>query len=200
MPSWFIKSKWDKEFQLFKRSLFKNDSVGLVDYQDISIKVKISSLGRAMMECLSLCPDDFSLAEAYDLMEGLSTLRPEQVQELLEECTSIKVKRLFLYFAERAGHSWFKYIDQTKINLGSGNRRYRIYNIGSSSPVRLMDYIETLEKALGKKTAKEFRPMQPGDVLNTYCDVTDLEKEFGYRPSTIEVYISVIDSARYSTW
>jgi UDP-glucuronate 4-epimerase len=77
---------------------------------------------------------------------------------------------------------------------------YRIYNIGSSSPVRLMDYIETLEKALGKKAAKEFLPMQPGDVLNTYCDVSDLEKEFGYRPSTIEVYISVIDSARYSTW
>ena len=51
---------------------------------------------------------------------------------------------------------------------------YRIYNIGSSSPVRLMDYIETLE----------FLPMQPGDVLNTYCDVSDLEKEFGYRPST----------------
>jgi hypothetical protein len=122
LPSWFIKSKWDKEFQLFKRSLFKNDSVGLVDYQDTNIKVKISSLGRAMMECLSLCPDDFSLAEAYDLMEGLSTLRPKQVQELLEECTSIKVKRLFLYFAERAGHSWFKHIDQTKINLGSGNR------------------------------------------------------------------------------
>jgi UDP-glucuronate 4-epimerase len=61
---------------------------------------------------------------------------------------------------------------------------YRIYNIGSSSPVRLMDYIETLEKALGKKAAKEFLPMQPGDVVNTYCDVSDLEKEFGYRPST----------------
>jgi len=61
---------------------------------------------------------------------------------------------------------------------------YRIYNIGSSSPVRLMDYIETLEKALGKKAAKEFLPMQPGDVLNTYCDVSNLEKEFGYRPST----------------
>ena len=115
-----------------------------------------------MMECLSLCPDDFSLAEAYDLMEGLSTLRPEQVQELLEECTSIKVKRLFLYFAERAGHSWFKYIEQTKINLGSGNRRYRIYNIGSSSPVRLMDYIETLEKALGKKLLKSFCPCNRG--------------------------------------
>ena len=56
------------------------------------------------------------------MLEGLSTLRPKQVQELLEECKSIKAKRLFLYFAERAGHSWFKYIDQTKIDLGSGNR------------------------------------------------------------------------------
>lgn len=61
---------------------------------------------------------------------------------------------------------------------------YRIYNIGSSSPVRLMDYIETLEKALEKEAVKEFLPMQPGDVLNTYCDVSDLENEFGYRPNT----------------
>ena len=61
---------------------------------------------------------------------------------------------------------------------------YRIYNIGSSSPVRLLDYIETLEDALGKQAIKEFLPMQPGDVLNTYCDVSDLEKEFGYRPTT----------------
>lgn len=61
---------------------------------------------------------------------------------------------------------------------------YRIYNIGSSSPVRLMDYIETLEKALEKAAVKEFLPMQPGDVLNTYCDVSDLEREFGYKPST----------------
>lgn len=61
---------------------------------------------------------------------------------------------------------------------------YRIYNIGSSAPVRLMDYIETLENALGKKAVKEFLPMQPGDVLNTYCDVSDLENEFGYKPAT----------------
>ena len=61
---------------------------------------------------------------------------------------------------------------------------YRIYNIGSSAPVRLMDYIETLEDALGKKAVKEFLPMQPGDVLNTFCDVSDLENEFGYKPAT----------------
>lgn len=61
---------------------------------------------------------------------------------------------------------------------------YKVYNIGSSSPVRLMDYIETLEASLGKVAEKEFLPMQPGDVLNTYCDISDLEKDFGYRPTT----------------
>lgn len=61
---------------------------------------------------------------------------------------------------------------------------YKVYNIGSSSPVRLMDYIETLEASLGKVASKEFLPMQPGDVLNTYCDISDLEKDFGYRPTT----------------
>ena len=61
---------------------------------------------------------------------------------------------------------------------------YRIYNIGSSSPVKLIDYINTLEEALGKKAVIEMLPMQPGDVKNTYCDVSGLEKDFDYRPKT----------------
>lgn len=61
---------------------------------------------------------------------------------------------------------------------------YRIYNIGNSAPVNLMEYIETMESLLGKKADKEFLPMQAGDVLNTYSDVSDLENEFGYRPET----------------
>jgi len=122
LPIWFTNNKWDVDYKLLKTSLFKDNNVGLVDYQDAGIDIKVSSSGRAMMECLSLCPNDFSLTEAYELMEGLSTLRPKQIQELLEECKSIKTKRLFLYFAERAGHSWFKYIDQIKIDIGSGNR------------------------------------------------------------------------------
>jgi hypothetical protein len=122
LPSWFMSNKWDVDYKVFKTSLFKDDTIGLVNYQDAGIDIKISGSARAMMECLSLCPKEFALTEAYELMEGLSTLRPKQVQELLEECKSIKTKRLFLYFAERAGHSWFKYIDQTKIDLGSGNR------------------------------------------------------------------------------
>lgn len=122
LPSWFINNKWDIDYKLFKVSLFKNDTIGLIVYQEAGIEMKISTSGRAIMECLSLCPNELSLMEAYDLMEGLSTLLPKQVQVLLEECTSIKTKRLFLHFAERAKHSWFKYIDKTKIDLGSGNR------------------------------------------------------------------------------
>ncbi len=122
LPSWFINNKWDIDYRVFKVSLFKDDTIGLVNYQDTGIDMKISSSGRAMLECLSLCPTIFSLTEAYELMEGLSTLRPKQVQELLENCKSIKVKRLFLYFADRARHSWFKYINLTRIDLGSGNR------------------------------------------------------------------------------
>ena len=60
----------------------------------------------------------------------------------------------------------------------------RIYNIGCSHPVPLMEFIETLEKAIGKKAKKVFLPMQPGDVYQTYADTSKLERDFGYKPST----------------
>jgi hypothetical protein len=122
LPSWFMNNKWDVNYVLFRESIFRDDTVGLVKYLDAGIEMNISNSCRAIMECLSLCPNEFSLKEAYELMEGLSTLRPKHVQELLEECRSVKTKRLFLYFAERAGHSWFKYIDIAAIDIGSGNR------------------------------------------------------------------------------
>lgn len=62
--------------------------------------------------------------------------------------------------------------------------RYKVYNIGNNKPVKLMDFIETLENALGKKALKEYYPMQPGDVYQTYADVDDLTADFDYRPST----------------
>lgn len=59
---------------------------------------------------------------------------------------------------------------------------WRVYNIGNSQPVRLMDYIEAFEEALGKTAQKELLPLQPGDMPDTYADVSDLEGHFGYRP------------------
>lgn len=60
---------------------------------------------------------------------------------------------------------------------------YSIYNIGCSSPVKLMDFILELESAIGKEAKKEYLPMQDGDVYTTYADTTKLEKELGYKPS-----------------
>lgn len=59
---------------------------------------------------------------------------------------------------------------------------YKIYNIGCSEPVKLMDFIKEMEKALGKKAIKEYLPMQQGDVFQTYADTTKLENETGYKP------------------
>jgi UDP-glucuronate 4-epimerase len=61
---------------------------------------------------------------------------------------------------------------------------YKIYNIGNNSPVKLLDFIEAIEKALGTKAKKNFMEMQPGDVPATYADVEDLVKTLGYRPNT----------------
>ncbi len=59
-----------------------------------------------------------------------------------------------------------------------------IYNIGHSEPVKLTDFIHSIEKSLGKTAIKEFLPMQSGDVIKTFADVADLEKRFDYHPST----------------
>lgn len=74
-------------------------------------------------------------------------------------------------------------IDSTMdIEKCDNNVPYRIYNIGSSHPVKLMAFIDEIEQAMGKKAHKTYLPMQPGDVYMTYADTTRLEKEIGYKP------------------
>lgn len=73
---------------------------------------------------------------------------------------------------------------------------YKIYNIGNNQPEKLMDYIAVLEKCLGREAKKEFHPMQPGDVYETYADVSELMKDYGFKPSTtIEEGLS-----RFAEW
>jgi UDP-glucuronate 4-epimerase len=67
---------------------------------------------------------------------------------------------------------------------GTSKAPWRVYNIGNNNPVELIDFIEALEKALGKTAKKEFLPLQPGDVPYTFADVKDLVKQFNYKPST----------------
>ena len=67
---------------------------------------------------------------------------------------------------------------------GTSYARYRIYNIGNNNPVGLMEFIEVIEKALGREAKKEFLDLQLGDVPATYADVDDLMKDVGFKPST----------------
>lgn len=68
---------------------------------------------------------------------------------------------------------------------GTSLAPYRIYNIGNNNPVSLLNFIETLEKCLGKEAKKNLLPLQPGDVPDTYADVSDLVSNFGYKPNTL---------------
>ncbi len=66
----------------------------------------------------------------------------------------------------------------------TSNAPYRLYNIGNNQPVELMHYIEVLEQCLGKKAEMNLLPLQPGDVPDTYADVSDLVRDVGYKPDT----------------
>lgn len=67
---------------------------------------------------------------------------------------------------------------------GSSSAPWRIYNIGNNEPIELMDYINILERLLGKTAKKQFLPLQPGDMLDTYADVQDLISQFQFQPKT----------------
>ena len=75
-----------------------------------------------MLECLYLAPDELDLLECFQVMEGLTNLRPKLVQQLLQACKSVKTKRLFLYLAERANHQWLSFVETSKLDLGKGDR------------------------------------------------------------------------------
>jgi len=86
--------------------------------------------------------------------------------------------------------------DGAKPDPGTSNAPYRLYNIGNNSPVGLMHFIETLEKTLGKTAKKNFLPLQPGDVPETYADIDDLRQAVGFSPKT-----SIEDGiARFVEW
>jgi len=69
-------------------------------------------------------------------------------------------------------------------NPSSSSAPWRVYNIGNSSPVRVPDVVQILERKLGRKAQCELLPMQPGDVRETCADVSDLEQAIGFRPAT----------------
>lgn len=123
IPKWVGSLPDQERIQIFKTELFAGaDEIGLSKHDCGEFDIKISSLERAIMEFLHLVPKTHSTYHARKLMETLTTLRPSLVQELLEGCRSIKVKRLFMALADELEHRWFVQLDKDKIDLGSGKR------------------------------------------------------------------------------
>jgi hypothetical protein len=118
--SWFQKNE---QITLNRTKIFNYENeTYFTDHNTGNFKIKISTPELAMMEVLYLLPKEQSFDEAIKLVEGLTTLRPELVQQLLEDCQSVKIKRLFLFMAEKNHHQWFNKLELNKISLGNGKR------------------------------------------------------------------------------
>lgn len=120
-PSWI--ERIDNKFKLMfkKSSLFKQEEF-LLSYQDRGFDVKVSSRELAILEWIDTLDLSNSLEIAQNYLESLLTLRSNVVQNALEKCNSIKVKRVFLYLAEKVNLPCYEKLDIEKINLGQGKR------------------------------------------------------------------------------
>ncbi|WP_459676659.1 type IV toxin-antitoxin system AbiEi family antitoxin domain-containing protein [Acidisoma sp. 7E03] len=88
----------------------------------LTLPIRYSSKERAVLELLDELPEHESFHQADALMEGMSDLSPRRLQTLLEACANVKVKRLFLFFADRHRHAWRSRLDISRVDLGSGKR------------------------------------------------------------------------------
>jgi len=123
VPSWFKNCAWGVSVRFHAPSLFSRDLKDSISQKNWGPFVTLYSCPeRAIMELLELCPQVETLEHAKLMMEGLATLRPQVAQELLEACTSIKVKRLFLALTDLCNHAWRSELDEKKLDLGSGPR------------------------------------------------------------------------------
>lgn len=124
LPKWMRDRDWGADVHLLPSCLRGDNAAnpGLVEHSFGAFALRVSTPERAILELLDGIPDQLSFEEARLVMEGLTTLRPALLQTLLEACTSIKVKRTFLYLAREAGHAWYARLDKARIDLGKGKR------------------------------------------------------------------------------
>ena len=120
LPTWFL--RFYANVFVLARTNFLPDGDGVEQRVFGESPVPMSVPERAILELLYAVPEKQMLNEAYQILEMMTVVRPKLMQSLLQKCSSVKVKRLFFLLAERAGHSWFGDLDQSKIDFGSGCR------------------------------------------------------------------------------
>ncbi|MEI9850774.1 MAG: type IV toxin-antitoxin system AbiEi family antitoxin domain-containing protein [Sphingomonas sp.] len=131
-PTWLpglpldVTFRWHNSQRLFpedERTLNMEPSPAMVSVGGhVTPSIRYSSKERAILELLDELPAMRASHQVDVLMEGLSDLSPRRMQTLLEHCASVKVKRLFLFFADRHRHAWRSRLDTSRVDLGSGKR------------------------------------------------------------------------------
>jgi len=123
LPTWFKIHDWEVDIQYTMTNLFPSDKkVGMTHIKQGGFSVMASAPERAILEMLYHVPSQISFNKASLITENLISLRVEMAEKLLASCTSIKVKRLFLFFADNHQHEWFNQMNHAKIDIGSGKR------------------------------------------------------------------------------
>lgn len=119
LPRWFREGPWSVELEII-RTNFLSPGLGLNDFVVSGITVRVSSLERAALEILYLAPRLTSFGEINLIFENLTTLRSDVVNELLENCQSDRVLRLFLYLAETHQLPWYHDLNLGQLSFGTG--------------------------------------------------------------------------------
>lgn len=132
IPTWLKRLPTEHVFKTRTRGLFGGDSIrlGLEEFSSsvgtrfspAQWPLNLSSPERAILELINELPNKESFDNVDKIFQGLTNLRPKRLVELLLQCKSIKVKRLFFVYADRHGHAWRKHLNPNAYNLGSGPR------------------------------------------------------------------------------
>ncbi|MCW2247865.1 hypothetical protein M2352_003499 [Azospirillum fermentarium] len=130
-PGWLAKLPLPQKFEFHKaqtlfRRLPEKPALQEGTLRHIPVasewQLRVSTPERALLEMLNELPSHESFHQVDMLMEGLSALSPRRLQLLLNDCRSVKVKRLFFWYAARHPHAWVKQIDRNAVDLGAGKR------------------------------------------------------------------------------
>lgn len=118
LPSWF-KTTFEDSYKV-KVASFLPEELGIEERDYNGLRIRVSCLERSLLEMLY--NNEVSTNEAFQILELVPVLKPALMNNLLQNCKSIKVKRLFLYIASKTGYAWYNKLEIDKLDLGSGVR------------------------------------------------------------------------------
>lgn len=114
-PKWTASDSFDMKIVPFSTDVFTSPLI--IPHKDSGMTLQISSPEQAFAECLHLVPKYYNYMDLYYIMEMLTALDPRKVETVLANTASQRVKRMYLYMAQKAGHYWFDMLDLPKLSL-----------------------------------------------------------------------------------